>query len=117
MPTPVAITREHDLRRVVSHDSGFYAGDDGYFATAGIDNGPLHALRTGSDGPNGVYRYGASGFPTQTFNSDNYWVDVVFVTSMAPDTTPPQVSSVTPASGATGVARQHVGHRHVQRER
>jgi hypothetical protein len=48
------------------------------FATAGVDNPPLHALAN-SVSANGVYRYGASSaFPNQTFNSSNYWVDVVF---------------------------------------
>src|SRR3989442_1119612 len=71
-------------------------------APAGVDNAPLHALATGVDGVNGVYVYGASAFPTQTFNAANYWVDVVFNTG-APDTTPPTVTSVAPANGATGV--------------
>jgi hypothetical protein len=43
-----------------------------------VDNGPLHALKDGADGPNGVYKYGATAFPTLTFNSTNYWVDVLF---------------------------------------
>ena len=42
-----------------------------------VDNPPLHALAT-TGSPNGVYRYGASAFPDQTFNGGNYWVDVVF---------------------------------------
>jgi hypothetical protein len=46
---------------------------------AGVDNGPLHALKNGVSGGNGVYRYGGIAFPTSTFNSNNYWVDVVFV--------------------------------------
>src|SRR5207244_1328697 len=50
----------------------------------------------------GVYLYGATAFPTQTYQASNYWVDVVYTTG-APDTTPPTVTSVTPASGATGV--------------
>ena len=50
----------------------------GYFTSAGVDNAPLHALANGVDGANGVYVYGASAFPTQTFNAANYWVDVVF---------------------------------------
>jgi hypothetical protein len=45
-----------------------------------VDNPPLHALATGVDGANGVYVYGASGFPAQTFNTANYWVDVVLST-------------------------------------
>ena len=60
-------------------------------------------------GGNGVYKYGASGsgLPTQTFNANNYWVDVVFDTGGTPpppDTTPPTVSGVVPAAGATGVS-------------
>ena len=49
----------------------------GYF-TAAVTNGPLTALADGTDGPNGLYRYGATGFPTLSCNSSNYWVDVVF---------------------------------------
>ena len=42
-------------------------GHLGYFAS-GVDNPPLHALANGVDGPNGVYKYGASGsFPNETF--------------------------------------------------
>ena len=45
----------------------------------GVDNAPLHALANAATGGNGVYAYGASSvFPTQTWNSANYWVDVVF---------------------------------------
>src|SRR5262249_27253007 len=53
--------------------------------------------------PNGVYKYGAaSAFPDQTFNASNYWVDVVFADTVAPDTTPPTVTAVNPANGSTG---------------
>ena len=54
-----------------------------------------------------MYHYGASsGFPSQTFNATNYWVDVVFTTSTggSGDTTPPTVTGNAPAQGATGVA-------------
>ena len=104
LPSPVAIIA--NTTYVVSYHtaSGYYAGDDNYFASTGVDNGPLHALRNGVDGPNGVYKYGASGFPNQTYLSEGYWVDVVFVTSIGPDTTPPQVTAHAPASGASGVA-------------
>jgi hypothetical protein len=44
-----------------------------------VDNGPLHALANGVSGGNAVFRYGAGGgFPTDSYNSGNYWVDVVF---------------------------------------
>jgi hypothetical protein len=69
-----------------------------------VTNGPLYALRDGESGGNGVYRYGAGGFPTSTFGGNNYWVDVVFTTTPpGPDTTPPTVTSTAPAAGATGV--------------
>jgi hypothetical protein len=59
--------------------NGHYAGDNNAFATAGVSNPPLQALANGIDGPNGVYRYGiTSGFPTSSYQSSNYWVDVVF---------------------------------------
>ena len=57
---------------------------------------------TAQDGPNGVYSFGA-GFPTNTFDSTNYWVDVVFERTLPGDTTPPTVTSVSPVAGASGV--------------
>ncbi|MDA8187923.1 MAG: DUF4082 domain-containing protein, partial [Dehalococcoidales bacterium] len=63
-------------------DVGRYAADDNYFANSGVDNAPLHALRNGVSGDNGVYAYGSSpAFPSQTYQSSNYWVDVVFAPS------------------------------------
>ena len=52
-----------------------------------------------------MYAYSPSSvFPTQTYPTENYWVDVVFATSLPPDTTAPTVHSITPTNGATGVA-------------
>jgi hypothetical protein len=83
---------------------GHYSADNNAFASAGVDNPPLHALANGVDGADGVYRYGSGGgFPTNTYQSSNYWVDVVFATS-AMDTTPPTVATRSPSSGATGVS-------------
>jgi large repetitive protein len=104
LSNPVAITA--NTVYVVSYFAprGEYSGDDDYFAAAGVDNGPLHALRDGESGANGVYIYGSAvAFPTQTYRSENYWVDVVFASSVI-DTTPPTVSANTPASGASNVA-------------
>jgi hypothetical protein len=57
---------------------GRYAVNGGYFST-GVDNGVIHALVSGVDGGNGVYRYGSGGgFPTGSFNAGNYWVDIVY---------------------------------------
>ena len=79
LPTPVAITA--NTTYVVSYHtpSGFYAFDPQYFSTA-FTNSPLRALANSEEGGNDVYQYGASGFPTQTYNATNYWVDVVFTT-------------------------------------
>jgi hypothetical protein len=64
--------------------AGSYALDGGYFAAQATDNAPLHALRDGTSGGNGVYAYAASStFPSNTYNSSNYWVDVVFSTTTA----------------------------------
>src|SRR6185436_14147671 len=67
-----------------------------------LDSPPLHAIANGAS-PNGVYQYGASSFPGSSYNATNYWVDVVFNTGAAPDTTPPTVTSTVPASGAKPV--------------
>ena len=52
----------------------------------------------------GVYLYGTGGFPTQTYQSSNYWVEPVFSTVVLADTTPPTVTAVTPAGASTNVA-------------
>ena len=77
--TPVTIAA--NTTYVVSYYApvGHYAGDNSYFATGGVVNGPLQALQDGADGANGLYRYGAGGgFPNATWQSSNYWVDVIF---------------------------------------
>jgi hypothetical protein len=43
-----------------------------------FNNPPLHAVQNGSGGADGIYIYGTSAFPTNTYNSTNYWVDIVF---------------------------------------
>jgi Domain of unknown function (DUF4082)/Bacterial Ig-like domain/Bacterial Ig domain/Purple acid Phosphatase, N-terminal domain len=102
---PVSISA--DTTYVASYHAprGNYAVNDQQFLAAGVDNPPLHALRDGVDGGNGVYAYGASGtFPAGTFRSHGYWVDVVFDTNTGPDTTPPTVTGRLPAPDAQGVA-------------
>ncbi|MGN9906617.1 DUF4082 domain-containing protein [Phytohabitans sp. LJ34] len=80
--TPVSISA--NTTYVVSYyaPNGRYSADNNYFGGSGVTNGPLQALQNGVDGGNGVYRYGSGGgFPTNTWESSNYWVDLVFVTS------------------------------------
>src|SRR5262249_19069118 len=77
---PVAISA--NTVYVISYHTnvGNYAYSAKYFATTGVDAGALPALSNAAGGGNGVYRYTtAGGFPASTFNSNNYWVDVVFV--------------------------------------
>ena len=91
--SPVAITANTTYVASYHTNVGGYAIDGGYFATAGVDSPPLHALPARSSGGNGVFAYGATQFPTQTFNATNYWVDVVFAPSLD-DSTPPVISSI-----------------------
>jgi hypothetical protein len=100
--SPVAVTANTTYVASYSAPNGHYAEDDGYFASAGLDRPPLHALRDGVSGPNGAHA-AAGSFPVNAWLSANYWVDVVYTTT-ASDTTPPTVSSRTPAAGATGVS-------------
>ncbi|MGE3172152.1 MAG: DUF4082 domain-containing protein [Planctomycetota bacterium] len=49
------------------------------FFTQEVGAGLVHGLADGQDGPNGVFAYAAlPTFPTGSFRSSNYWVDVVF---------------------------------------
>ena len=84
--------------------NGGYSYDGDYFTNSAAGVAPLTALQSGTDGGNGVYHYGTGGgFPSSASAGSNYWVDAVLDTSTA-STTPPTVSSHTPASGATGVS-------------
>src|ERR1700741_1780498 len=102
--SPVAITA--GTTYVVSYFAplGHYAFDMNYFATSGVDSGPLHALASGIDGANGIYSYGSiSNFPSLSYNSTNYWVDVVYVPKGA-SLPAPTVTSTNPANAAGGVS-------------
>ena len=78
LASPIAITA--NTTYVVSYyaPKGYYSANGGFFATSAADNAPLHGLASGTDGPNGVYRYGSTGFPSLSYNNTNYWVDVAF---------------------------------------
>ena len=74
-PVPIAANTTY----VASYGArnGHYADDTGAFSATGVDSSPLHALRSGVAGANGVY--GDLGtFPTNAYLDSNYWVDVVF---------------------------------------
>ncbi|GAB3911543.1 hypothetical protein GCM10029964_117710 [Kibdelosporangium lantanae] len=103
--TPVTV--QSGTTYVVSYyaPNGDYAVSGGYFNGVGADYGALHALASGVDGSNGVYRYGSGGgFPTSSYGNSNYWVDVIFQGGANGDSTPPTVTGTTPAANATGVS-------------
>lgn len=105
LPTPVAVQPGNVYVASYFAPGGGYAGDNDFFLASGVDNPPIHLLKDGVSGGNGVYNYGAGpSFPANSFRSSNYWVDVVFNTSVAPDTTPPTVQAVLPGNGSSGVA-------------
>jgi hypothetical protein len=91
--TPVAVTAGTTYVASYHTATGFYSVDSGYFASA-YDNAPLHAAA--GSAPNGLYVYGAvPTFPTGSFNSSNYWVDVVFATTVPA----PTISAVQASAG------------------
>jgi hypothetical protein len=90
--------------------SGHYSADNNGFAQA-HERGPLHAPASTSERPNGLYRYGAGGFPTSTYAATNYWVDVTFTPSgsttpsvpASPSTSQPPAGGAYPNESNTGV--------------
>ncbi len=102
-PTPVQIAANTTYVISYGAPNGHYSAPDNYFKTNGVDNPPLHGLKDGVDGPNGIYAYGVGTFPTNTYLSEGYFVDVVFNTTSGPDVSPPRANSVSPIAGASGV--------------
>ena len=83
-----------------------YLAPNGHYSYAGqgfsstVTNGPLEGL-SNSVAPNGLYAYsGTDVFPTNTFNAANYYVDVMFVPTVAPGV-PTSVTATAGNAGAT----------------
>ncbi len=103
---PVAIAADTTYVASYHAPAGHYAVGTG-FTYASVDNPPLTALQGnyGSNGPNGVYSSSTSPvFPTDSSGSSNYLVDVLFSTSVGPDTIPPTVVYTLPLADAAAVA-------------
>ncbi len=100
--SPVAIAA--NTTYVVSYHApkGRYSVNESYFSNNTVTSGILSALANGVSGGNGVYKYGASGFPSQSYNASNYWVDILVADTS--DTTKPTVTEVIPGNNATNVA-------------
>ena len=100
--SPVAVTANTTYIASYHTVTGQYGVDVAYFATTGVDNAPLHAPQDLAGSANSVFAYGtASAFPTGTYQSSNYWVDVVFAASGGADTTAPAVAITAPSGGAS----------------
>jgi Domain of unknown function (DUF4082) len=79
--SPVPVTAGTTYVASYHTTTGFYSETVGQFQSQGVDNSPLHAGISTATAPNGVFAYGDGGFPTSSFASTNYWVDVVFSTT------------------------------------
>ena len=100
--TPVAVTSGTTYIASYFAPQGHYAFDEGTFTSSAVDRAPLHALGNGVDGPNGVFFYGPTGgFPNSSYNSSNYWVDVVYLPNSS--TAAPAVVATVPTANATGI--------------
>lgn len=93
-PSPVSVEAATTYVASYHAPDGGYAGDNDFFASQGVTSGPLSAAA----GTNGVYAYGSqSSFPSSSYRSTNYWVDVVFEDTSATTSVPP-VLLITSAS-------------------
>jgi hypothetical protein len=97
--TPVQVTAGTVYVATYYSPTGYYNSTDGAF-TNPVVHGPLAILKDGDQGDNGTYIYG-EGYPTEGFESSNYWVDVDY--SNGVDVTPPTVIFNTPATNATNI--------------
>jgi hypothetical protein len=103
-PTPVQLTAGTTYVASYLAPVGNYAVDTGadpggLTGAVNSANGDLTALASGSSGGNGVFTYTSDpngAFPAGTFNSSNYWVDVLF--SPGGTVPPPSVSHIYGAS-------------------
>jgi len=102
--SPVQITANTPYVASYFSPTGDFSVSRGYFSTGGVNNPPLQALVDGgAGGADGVFAYGTnSQFPTGSYQSSNYWVDVVFATTAAG--TPVAIATKSLPGGAQGVA-------------
>ena len=99
--SPVPVTANSTYVISYHSNSGFYSLDTNYFNSQAVLKEPLTGLQSGTDGSNGVYRYSATPtFPNLTYQSSNYWVDVVYNTTTNGNLSP-NVSLVSPADNSS----------------
>jgi hypothetical protein len=95
--SPISIAANTTYVAAYYASNGDYADDTGTSGglTNGASNGPLIVPASGQVGGNGVYTY-SRGFPNQTWQDSNYYVDVSFTPAAG---APPTLSlSFSPSS-------------------
>jgi len=102
---PVAITANANYVASYHTNAAHLSVNPSYFATSGVSNSPLSAPANGNGSGNGVYLYGSgSGFPTYTYNSSNYWVDMVFTPNTGTTGSPLAVATTSLPSGTVSAS-------------
>jgi hypothetical protein len=82
LQTPVAITAGVDYIVTYHSSLGYYSSTANFF-TGDLVNGPLTAPADANGQGNGLFQYSATPvFPTQTSQQRNYFVDLVFNTTI-----------------------------------
>ena len=105
--TPVPITAGITYVASYHSSSGDYAVTNPFF-TQPVINSSLRALANGENGPNGLSLYTATpAFPTNGFQTSNYWVDVVFTGMVPVVTTQPSARTVCAGKNASVLFRCH----------
>jgi hypothetical protein len=79
--TPVQVTAGTTYVASYHAPNGHYSANVDSLQNQGVDAPPLHALQSGVDGANGVYRYGPGALFPMGASTSNYWVDAVFTTT------------------------------------
>ncbi|MFI9009398.1 DUF4082 domain-containing protein [Actinosynnema sp. NPDC053489] len=101
---PVAVTAGTTYVASYFAPNGHYSYDLEYFLQQPRYLEPLTGSKNNDDGPNGLFRFGSPGFPTQSHWGSNYWVDVVWAPDPGPDQRAPLLASTAPVAGEGTVA-------------
>ena len=101
--SPVSISANTTYVASYHTTTGHYSTDAAAFSNASAYLAPLLAPADGVSGSNGAYHAGTSAFPTDSYKSAGYGVDVTFSGDTSSDTAPPAVLSSTPLNGSSSV--------------
>ncbi|HEX2516495.1 MAG TPA: DUF4082 domain-containing protein, partial [Chloroflexota bacterium] len=103
----VALSTPVEIEANTTYIASYHAPNGGYARTefglgAAVNRPPLLVPASAAAGGNGVYAYGPAGtFPGGSFNSTNYWVDVVYGDPAPPGPTPTPTQTATPTQTPT----------------